>query len=108
MNPPPTAGDSLPSGEYSVTPLGDGSGDLVHTDVVDGLPFVVKSVGGGSEGDGSGEGYCIIETSSEASVTDVQREGKEAATTEQEAEGEHKTVLPSGGPQAVSGAVCIG
>lgn len=108
LNPPPsTDSDSLQNGEYSVTPLGDGGGDLVHTDFVDGLPYVVKSVAGGSDGGGSGEGYCIIEASDEANATDVQREVKDAAT-EQEAEEEREAVLPSEAPQVVYCAVCIG
>ena len=109
LNPPPsTHSDSLPNGEYSITPLGDGGAEILHRDVVDGLPYVVKSVEGGSGGDGSGEGYCIIETSSEASTTDMQGEGKELAATEQAVGGEHKAVFPSGPPQVRCSAVCIG
>ena len=109
LNPPPsTDNDSLSNGEYSVTPLGDGGAEILDRDVVDGLPYVVKSVADGSGGDGSGEGYCIIETSSEASTTDVQGEGKEVAATEQAVGGEHKAVFPSGPPQVRCRAVCIG
>lgn len=109
MNPPPSTDcNSFPNGEYSVTPLGDGGAEILHRDVVDGLSYVVKSVEDGSGGDGSIEGYYIIETSSEASTTDVQSEGKEVDTTEQAVGGEHKAVFPSGPAQVRCSAACIG
>lgn len=74
---------------------------------MDGLPYVVKSVAGGSDGGSSGEGYCIIEASGEANATDVQREVQDAAT-EQEVEEEREAVLPSEAPQVVYSAVGIG
>ena len=102
LNPPPSSDtSSLQNGEYSVTPLGDEGTDLVHRDFVDGLPYVVKSVV--DEIDVSGEGYCIIETSSEADTGRVQTEEK-VASSKQKAEEGGEAVLPSAVPQ-VWGAV---
>lgn len=99
LNPPPSSDtSSLQNGEYSVTPLGDEGADLVHRDFVDGLPYVVKSVA--DESDGSGEGYCIIETSGEADAGKiVRKEEKVASMKEEEEEEGGETVLPSEIPQ---------